>query len=307
MTLNELRYAIAVAKEKNFRRAAERCFVTQPALSLGIKHLEQKLGVRLFERGKTEVRLTPAGAQVVAQAQRALEEVERVKAVALTGQDPLAGPLKLGLIHTVGPYLLPDLIPTLKALAPAMPLEVEENTTANLERLLKEGRIDIAVLALPFAAPGILTRALYDEDFELVVPKGHALARAKRAVASALQSERVLLLGEGHCFANQVAEACPGVRHGNEPQSGNSLETIRNMVASGLGITVLPASANAPRYRSPLLNVIAFAAPAPSRRIALAWRSSYARTAAIDAVTQAVREIKRPPWRLLPPPRGQSR
>lgn len=289
MTLNELRFIVAVAQELNFRRAAEKCFISQPALSLAIQKLEEELGLKVFERGKNDVSLTPVGTAIVEQAQRVLEEAERIREIAAQGKNQLAAPLRVGIIHSVGPYLLPDLIPALKKVAPQMPLEVEENITENLDTLLRNGKLDVIVIALPFGDTGILTRPLYDEPFEVVVDSGHRWADRRSIKAPELAEEKVLVLNSGHCFSNQVAEACPELsRKGAEIQQGTSLETIRNMVASGLGITVLPASANSARYRSKLLHVIPFAKPVPSRRIALAWRKSFARTQAVEALAQAV-------------------
>jgi LysR family hydrogen peroxide-inducible transcriptional activator len=289
MTLNELRFIVAVAQELNFRRAAEKAFISQPALSLAIQKLEEELGLKIFERGKSDVSITPVGKAIVEQAQRVLEEAERIREIATQGKNQLSTPLRIGVIHSVGPYLLPDLIPALKKVAPQMALEVEENITANLEALLRNGMLDVIIIALPFDDSGILTRPLYDEPFEVVVDSGHRWAERRSIKAPELAEEKVLLLNSGHCFSNQVAEACPDLhRKGAEIQKGTSLETIRNMVASGLGITVLPASANSARYRSKLLNVIPFAKPIPSRRIALAWRKSFARTQAIDALAEAI-------------------
>jgi len=295
MTLNELRFIVAVAQQKNFRRAAEQCFISQPALSLAIQKLEADLGVQLFERSKTEVTVTPIGLAIVEQAQRALEEVEKIRQLARQGKNQLATPLRIGVIHSVGPYLLPELIPVLKKLAPEMPLEVEENITANLELALRGGRLDVLVIALPFGDSNLQTRSLYDEIFEVVVEKEHRWAARRSIRPVELANEKVLLLNSGHCFSNQVAEACPELnRKGAEIQQGTSLETIRNMVASGLGITVLPATANSQRYRSPLLKVVPFTKPAPSRRIALAWRKSFARNEAIDVLASAIRKTRLP-------------
>jgi LysR family transcriptional regulator, hydrogen peroxide-inducible genes activator len=292
MTLNELRFIVAVAQERNFRRAAEKSFISQPALSLAIQKLEEELGLKIFERGKSEIKITPAGNAIVEQAHRVLEEVERLREIASQGQNQLDTPLRIGIIHSVGPYLLPDLIPSLKKVAPQMALEVEENITANLETLLRNGKLDVIVIALPFGDAGILTLPLYDESFDVVVNNEHRWAGRYSIKASELSEEKVLLLNSGHCFSNQVAEACPELRKGADIQQGTSLETIRNMVASGLGITVLPASANSTRYRSRLLKVIPFAKPVPSRRIALAWRKSFARMQAIEALVQAVGQAK---------------
>lgn len=289
MTLNELRYIVAVAQELNFRRAAEKSYISQPALSLAIQKLEEELGVQIFERGKAEISITPLGAQIVEQAQRVLEEAEHLRKIAKQGSDQLSGTLRVGIIYSVGPYLLPDLIPALKKLAPEMPLEVEENITANLNTLLRNGKLDVIIIALPFGDAGILTQPLYDEPFEVVVGNEHHWANRRSIKPQELATERVLLLDAGHCFSNQVAEACPELnRKSTEIQQGTSLETIRNMVASGLGITVLPASANSARYRSKLLKVIPFTHPAPSRRIALAWRKSFARGQVIEVLTQAI-------------------
>ena len=301
MTLNELRYIVAVAQERNFRRAAEKSFISQPALSLAIQKLELELDIKIFERGKNDVTVTPVGAEIVEQAQRALEEVGRIRELARQGKDQLASTLRLGIIYSVGPYLLPDLVPALKKLAPGMTLEIEENVTANLETLLRNGKLDVIIIALPFGDAGILTRPLYDEPFEVVVDNQHRWAKRRTIRAQELAAEKVLLLDSGHCFSNQVAEACPDLdRKGADIQQGTSFETIRNMVASGLGITVLPASANSVRYRSPLLKIIPFTKPVPSRRIALAWRKSFARTQAIDVLAKAIEQTRITGVRHLP-------
>ena len=293
MTLNELRYIVAVAQERNFRRAAEKSFISQPALSLAIQKLEKELGLKIFERGKNNISVTPVGTEIVGQAQRTLEEAERIREIARQGKDHLAGTLRLGIIYSVGPYLLPDLVPALKKLAPDMPLEIEENITANLDTLLHNGKLDVIIIALPFGDSGIVTKAVYDEPFEVVVDTEHRWANRRSIKAQELSAEKVLLLDSGHCFSNQVAEACPELnRKGADIQQGTSFETIRNMVASGLGITVLPASANSARYRNKLLRVIPFTNPAPSRRIALAWRKSFARGQAIEVLAQAIAQAK---------------
>jgi LysR family hydrogen peroxide-inducible transcriptional activator len=303
MTLNELRYVVAVAHEKNFRRAAEKCFVTQPALSLAIQKLENELGIQIFERGKAEVALTALGDKVVEQAHRVLEEAAKVKEIAKEGKDPLAGTLRLGVIYTVGPYLLPSLIPALHKLAPAMPLEIEENTTGQLDALLRNGKLDVIIIALPFGNSGIATLPLYDEPFAVVVPNKHPWADRSFIRPKDLAKERVLLLNSGHCFSNQVVEVCPELtRKVDDVQQGNSLETIRGMVASGLGITVLPLSSCADRFQSKLTQTVPFSDPAPSRRIALAWRKSYARNAAVQMLAKAVGTLKLPGVASIPSP-----
>ena len=291
MTLVELKFLIAVAQERNFRRAAEKCFVTQPALSLGIKKLEQELKVIIFERSRTDVTVTEIGAQIVEQASRVLEEAARIKQLAELGKNQLKGTLKLGLIHSVGPYLLPEIIPILRKTAPEMPLEVEENLTANLENQLKNGVIDVAIIALPFNVAGLQYRALYDEEFDVVVPIHHHWAMRKNIKPEELLDEKVLLLNSGHCFSNQVTQACPELSRKGEILQGNSLETIRNMVASNLGITVLPCSATAKRYYNPLIKVIPFVAPAPTRRIAIAWRKSFVRLEVVEKIAEAIKAI----------------
>lgn len=300
MTLTELRYIVAVSQEANFRRAAEKVFVSQPALSLAIQKLELELGVQIFERSRTSVTTTAIGEMIIAQAQRALEEVAQIREIANQGKDQLSGSLKVGAIYTVGPYLLPQLIPILKQKAPNMPLEMEENLTANLEVQLINGRLDVIIVALPFSGKGVTTLPLYDEDFNVVVPLEHPWSNRKLIKTSELSTEKVLLLSNGHCFSNQVREACSEFNNTiGDIQQGNSLETIRNMVASGLGITVLPVSANSEKYRSQLTREISFTPPVPSRRIALAWRNGFARKQAIEVLAQAIIETQLPGTRPL--------
>ncbi|TMG93596.1 MAG: hydrogen peroxide-inducible genes activator [Betaproteobacteria bacterium] len=289
MTLNELRYIVAVAQEKNFGRAAQRCFISQPALSVAIQKLEEELKTQLFERGKSEITVTPVGERIVEQAHKVLEEAARIRDIAQAGRNQLAGLFRLGAIYTVAPYLLPDLVPALNALAPDMPLEIEENITEQLEAALKTGRIDAAIIALPFQPPGIATEFLYEEPFQVVVPQRHPWAKRKTIDPSELAGEHAILLNVGHCFRDQVLESCPELNRGDAPVTRtNSLETIRNMVASGLGISVLPRDALTPKYHSRLVVPVAFAKPVPSRRIALAYRKSFPRPAAIAAIREAV-------------------
>ena len=301
MTLTELRYIVALARERHFGRAAEKCFVSQPTLSQAIRKLEDELGVALFERGG-EVALTPAGERVVAQAQRVLEEADAIREIAKQSRDPLAGPLKVGVIFTIGPYLLPRLIPVLHKRAPQMPLLIEENYTASLAERLKRGDIDVAIVALPFEEPGIAVAAVYDEDFVVAMPKEHAWASRRSLRADELVKESLLLLGTGHCFRDQVLNACPSLnRSSATPGSiqktveGSSLETIRLMVASGLGLTVLPASAVPAKARAgDLLAYVPFTKPAPDRTVVLAWRRSYSRTPALEALRAAIRDCSLP-------------
>jgi LysR family hydrogen peroxide-inducible transcriptional activator len=295
VTLTELKYLIAVAEEQHFGRAAERSHVSQPSLSTAIKNIEGELGVRVFERSKRGVAVTQIGAEIVAQARRALEEAARIKTVAKRGKNQLRGVLRLGVIHTIAPYLLPQLVAALRKVAPEMPLDIEENMTANLDRLLKAGEIDVAILALPYAAPGIAVEPLYDEEFQVLVPARHAFARRRTVPIVELDGGDLLLLPVGHCLRDQVLDACTEFsRPPPQGRLGNSLETLRSMVASGLGITVLPATALVERYRSPLVKALPFAEPRPLRRIALAWRAAFARPAAVRKIVEAIRGLDLP-------------
>jgi len=297
MTLTELRYIVALAREKHFGRAAEACFVSQPTLSVGVKKLEDELGVLLFERSKNEVAVTPVGERVVEQARRVLEELERVKSIAQEARDPLDGPLRIGAIYTVGPYLLPRLVPTLHASAPRMPLIIEENYTERLRERLVRGELDAIIACLPFEEPGVVISALYDEPFVAMAPAAHPWQARDAIPTDELASQTVLLLGAGHCFRDQVIAACPTCVNPAPAQDGlqravegSSLETIRHMVASGMGVTVLPCTAvSGPgQYASDLTVVRPFVAP-PTRRVALAWRVSFPRPQAIEALRQAIR------------------
>lgn len=296
MTLTELRYIVALARERHFGRAAEACFVSQPTLSVAVKKLEDELGVPLFERRANEVNVTALGERIVAQAQRVLEEVEALKQLAAQGQDPLTGPLRLGAIYTIGPYLLPHLIPALHKRAPRMPLLVEENFTAALSARLRHGELDAIVVSLPFEEPGVLTLPLYDEPFVVALPATHAWNKKKSIKGEELPNQDLLLLGSGHCFRDQVLKVCPALNRAGsggmqKTLEGSSLETIRHMVASGAGITVLPCSSvAAPAPEKRLLAIRPFAQPVPSRRVALAWRKSFPRPQAIDVLRHAIHD-----------------
>ncbi|MFO0705883.1 MAG: hydrogen peroxide-inducible genes activator [Nitrospira sp.] len=295
MTLTELRYLVIAAQERHFGRAAERCFVTQPALSLAIQKLEAHLGMPIFERQKNRIALTPIGEKIVQQAQRVLEEVEQINLIVAQGKDQLTGPLKLGIIATVGPYVLPELIPLLHKRAPGMPLEIEENLTANLNRMLLHGKLDAVMLALPHAESGVVTKPLYEEPFKVVVPVTHPWAKKKRLDVEALAEQKVILPHAGHCFRRQILEQCPNISQSDrEGVQGNSLETIRQMVASGLGITVLPCSALSPKHHHKRLATIPFADPVPERQIGLAWRRGFTRPRVIDVICDAVQSLKIP-------------
>ncbi|MEY4083382.1 MAG: hypothetical protein RL483_751 [Pseudomonadota bacterium] len=295
MTLTELRYIVAVARERHFSRAAEACFVSQPTLSISIKKLEDELGTQIFERGGAEVGLTPVGSEIVAQAQLILDEVAKIKSLAAQGRDPLTGPLSVGVIFTIGPYLLPRIMKQMIRKHPGMPLILFENQTLKLLEQLRTGEIDVAILAEPFDATGLDLVPLYDEDFVVAVPKGHAWASRKSIASSQLEKETMLLLGIGHCFRDQVLEVCPeaaryaqssgGIQKSFE---GSSLETIRHMVASGLGITVLPKMAVDSLGKDPMLAHVEFDKPIPTRRVVMVSRKSFARQAAVQRLADVI-------------------
>lgn len=299
MTLTELRYIIAVANERHFGRAAEKCFVSQPTLSVAVRKLEDELNVTLFERGGGDIRVTPIGEAVVAQAQRTLEDAQTIKEIARSGQDQLSSILRIGAIHTIGPYLFPQLIPAMHRHAPKMPLQVEENYTADLARRLRQGEVDVVILSLPFEEAGIETRTLYEEPFVVVMPTGHNWLQHHAIAPEHLADENVLLLGAGHCFRDQVLQVCPACNrsavsedHLQATLEGSSLETIRHMVATGTGVTVLPQSAaGLDRYSESMLDSRPFTTPV-KRTVALAWRRSFPRPQALDVIHTAIRECR---------------
>ena len=305
MTLTELKYIVAVAREKHFGKAAEACFVSQPTLSVAIKKLEDELEVKLFERSANEVTITPLGEDIVRQAQSVLEQAAAIKEIAKRGKDPLAGPLKLGVIYTIGPYLLPDLVRQAIARTPQMPLMLQENFTVKLLEMLRTGEIDCAIMAEPFPDTGLALAALYDEPFLAAVPSTHPLSSKQSITAQELKSETMLLLGTGHCFRDHVLEVCPefarfssdaeGIRKSFE---GSSLETIKHMVAAGMGVTLVPrlsvpkeALQPRPKRRKEdqaFVKYIPFEGDPPTRRVVLAWRRSFTRYEAIAALRNAI-------------------
>ncbi len=299
MTLTELRYIVAVGRTLHFGKAAESCFVSQPTLSVAIKKLEEELGVILFERGMSEIQPTPVGKKVIEQAQQVLTQAEHIRQLANEGKEQLKEPLRLGIIYTIGPYLLPHLIPLLHQLAPEMPLIIREDFTENLRNSLKSGEIDIAILSLPFEEPGLNTHLLYEEPFVLAIPSNHRWAKRKNIQPGELGEETLLLLGAGNCFREQVLAACPDCIPAPNPQEsslqktleGSSLETMRQMAASGVGITVLPcSSAGKGMDVNGLLTIKPFSDPTPSREIVLVWRNSFPREEAVKTIFQAVQE-----------------
>ena len=309
MTLTELKYIVAVARERHFGKAADACYVSQPTLSVAIKKLEDELEVKLFERSAGEVTVTPLGEQIVQQAQSVLDQAASIKEIAKRGKDPLAGPLNLGIIYTIGPYLLPDLVRQNIARTPQMPLMLQENFTAKLLEMLRAGEVDCAIMAEPFPDTGLAIAPLYDEPFVAVVPVSHPLAERESITSDELKSETMLLLGTGHCFRDHVLEVCPefarfssnaeGIRKSFE---GSSLETIKHMVASGMGVTLVPrlsvpADGLGPKGKGrkepdQLVRYLPVhdggGREPPMRRVVLAWRRSFTRYEAIAALRNAI-------------------
>lgn len=291
MTLTELRYVLTLAQEKHFGRAAKVSHVSQPTLSVAINKLESELGVSIFERDRNHVRITEIGKQIVAQAQRVLDEVSQIQDIAQGGKSQLDTPLKVGAIYTIGPYLFPNIIPKLKKIAPEMPLIIQEDYTANLRVKLLRGELDAIFISLPFSDTGVVTQALYDEPFVVLMRKDHPLSKKDSIKPSELDADEMLLLGEGHCFRNQVIEVCPNCYpddSANHTIDGTSLETLRHMVASGNGISVLPSTATQIQFYKSILCTKPFAGKVPQRRIALAWRVSFTRPKAIGALIRAL-------------------
>jgi len=305
MTLTELKYIVAVARERHFGKAAEACFVSQPTLSVAVKKLEEELEVKLFERSANEVAVTALGEEIVRQAQSVLEQAAAIREIARRGRNPLSGPLTLGVIYTISPYLLPDLVRQVMARTPQMPLMLQENFTVKLLDMLRTGEIDCAILAEPFPDAGLAVAPLYDEPFLAAVPSGHRLAGQEQVTTEELKQEPMLLLGSGHCFRDHVLEVCPefarfssnadGIRKSFE---GSSLETIKHMVAAGMGVTLVPrlsvpreALASKPRRKrdeEPHIKYLPFAGDPPTRRVVLAWRRSFTRYEAIAALRNAI-------------------
>ena len=283
MTLSELRYITAVAKELHFGRAAERCFVSQPTLSVAVKKLEEELGVALFERHQHEVNITDIGKRIVEQAELILNEANNLKEMAMQNKNQLSGELKLGIIYTIGPYLLPKLIPYINNIENDLTLLIEEDFTENLAVKLKSGEIDIAILANPFEENGVETELLYKEPFLVALPKEHTLTKKKKLNSNDLIDDTMLLLRTGNCFRDQVVQLCPSCiapkdkeRDIQKSLESSSIETIRQMVAAGVGITILPAlSVDETSGLNNMLEFRPFSKPVPYREVIIAYRKSY--------------------------------
>jgi LysR family hydrogen peroxide-inducible transcriptional activator len=272
LSLRQLQYVVAVAETLGFHKAAERCHVSQPTLSAQVQQVEGVLGVALFERDRRRVLVTAAGEQVVARARRALREVEDLLAAAARMSEPFSGTLRVGVIPTIAPYLLPDVTPRLRAAYPKLSLLFREEKTADVMRGLEEGALDAGIVALE-ADVGACARAeIAKDEFVAALPKGHPLAKKKRLALADLEGEAVLLLDEGHCFRDQALALCSRVGAEETPFRATSLGTLAQMVSSGGGITLLPELAVPVENRRGQLEVRPFSGAAPSRTIALVWR-----------------------------------
>jgi len=291
MNLRDLRYLVALADERHFGKAAERCFVSQPTLSAQIRKLEEYLGVPLVERQPKRVALTGPGEKIVERARRLLQEADAIVELARTDRDPLAGALKLALIPTVGPYLLPHVAGRLKRDLPRIKLMLYEHQTQPLLEKLRSGELDMGILALPVDLDGLEAVPLYEEPFTLAVPANHALAEREKVRVDDLKGEKLLLLEDGHCLRDQALEVCGRVRVSEDQDyRATSLETLRQMVAAGHGVTLLPQlAAETPVGVARGLRVKPFVKPTPARTIGAAWRKSTTRGKAIEAVANSIR------------------
>lgn len=296
LKLKDLRYLVALADTRHFGRAAARCFVSQPTLSAQLRKLEDYLGVKLVERQPKRVTLTEIGEQVVTRARRVLQECDEIVSLAHRDRDPLTGKLKVALIPTIGPYLLPRAAPAIRRSLPKLKLLLYEHQTAPLLEKLRAGEVDLGILALPVDLEGLDSRTLFDEPFSVALPTQHPLA-AKSAIAPGdLKGQTLLLLEDGHCLRDQALEVCSGIDvRESQDFRATSLETLRQMVAAGLGVTLLPEMATRSPFGNPrTIAVRPFARPVPTRRIGAAWRKSSTRAAAIAAVCDVmVREFDR--------------
>ena len=292
MTLSELRFVVSVAHERNFRRAAAKSFVSQPALSLAIKKIENELGVSIFERNRMGISLTSVGEKIVSQAQTVLAEVDKIKEISLIETNTQQIQIKLGLIYSIAPYFLPLIIPKLEEINSDITLDAEEDITKNLIDKLQDGSLDAAIIALPFDIPGFETITLYDEPFKVLVSKKHKWKKNQAVNAKQLIHEKILLLDNTHCFSMQVREACPGISNNAEVQTGTSLETIRNMVASNLGISILPQSATTNNYKNKEINILSFEIPVPFRQVAIAYRQGSTKKDSLIKLIKLVQGMK---------------
>lgn len=294
MNLRDLDYLVAVADHRHFGRAAEACYVSQPTLSAQIKKLETELGVELIERNPRQILLTPAGEQIVERARWVLREADTIREIARRTQDPESGSLRLGIFPTLGPYLLPHVVTRTKERFPRLELLLVEEKTEEVLARLRDGRLDVGVLALPVHEPQMASEVLFEEDFLLAVPTGHRLAASGAPIHSdALAGESVLLLEDGHCLRDQALSVCRVV--GATERRGfraTSLETLRQMVAAGVGITLLPRLAvQPPVAASPDITLVPFADPVPRRTIAMFWRPTSPFAGLLPALAEVFRAM----------------
>jgi LysR family hydrogen peroxide-inducible transcriptional activator len=290
LKLKDLQYLVALADEKHFGRAAQRSFVSQPTLSAQLKKLEDYLGVQLIERNPKQVTLTDAGEQIVARARRIIEASDEVVTLARSHRDPLAGKLRLALLPTIGPYLLPRVSREIRKALPRLELRLYEYQTAQMLEKLHGGQIDLGILALPVDLEGLESRHLYDEPFTVALPEHHRLTKKTSLKAEDLKDEPLLLLEDGHCLRDQALEVCSGIgMQEKQDFRATSLETLRQMVATGAGVTLLPELASRGAYGSARGVVLRpFAKPAPVRRVGAVWRKTTVRKQAIDAVCKVI-------------------
>ena len=290
LKLKDLRYLVAVADTRHFGRAAERSFVSQPTLSAQLKKLEQYLGVQLIERAPKRVALTTAGEEIVERARLILAASEEIVELARGHRDPLAGRLRLALLPTIGPYLLPHVAAHLRRQLPRLELMLYEYQTDLMLEKLHSGEIDVGILALPVALDGLDSMELYKEPFMVAMPAGHRLSGRARIRVDDLEHETLLLLEDGHCLRDQALDICSGTDlHEKQDFRATSLETLRQMVASGVGITLLPELAGRGAYGAARgVTIKPFAKPVPTRTIGAVWRKSSARRAAILALAKQI-------------------
>ncbi|GAA3916971.1 DNA-binding transcriptional regulator OxyR [Luteimonas lutimaris] len=300
MNLRDLKYFVALAEHLHFGRAAAACFVSQPTLSTQVRKLEEELGVPLVERAPRKVMLTPAGRDVAARARRIVADIEQMREAARRSQDPEAGTVRLGIFPTLGPYLLPHVVPNIRARFPQLELLLVEEKSDVLLARLHEGRLDAALLALPVHDDQLHAEFLFEEPFVLAVPETHALAQRSALSLADLADQRLLLLADGHCLRDQALDVChmAGASEKGEFQA-TSLETLRQMVAAEVGVTLLPTLAvKPPVARSENIHLVPFRDPPPSRRIAMVWRRSSAMAGFLEQLAAVIRQL--PPDLLAP-------
>ena len=293
MTLQELRYLVALADKGHFVRAAEHCNVGQPTLSTQLKKLEDYLGVTLFERNKHRLQPTPIGDRIIERARNVLTVIEEIRNLAVSDRDPMTGPLRLGVIPTLGPYLIPHLLPAIRSNFGGLQLFLREDLTSNLLERLRQGSLDALLLALPIRGEDLEVMGLFREAFVVALPKGHALAEQRYVCEKSLSAENVMLLEEGHCMRDQTLAICSATDSSQrEELKATSIETLRQMVAAGVGCTLLPRLAAVPGAGSidnGMVVIRSFKAPEPTRTIGLVWRHCYPREAMIRRLGELIR------------------